>query len=126
MRGMKQSSIVWAAVALALGVAGCSKEEAPAEEKKDPVVERMQNPEYVRKLDHQRDTQKAAVRDLSKARAAYDAAKKAGADDAELTRLSNAWVKAAAAFADHQKATRLIVREEMLKQGVKPPAPVQK
>lgn len=113
--------------ALATGLVACSKkEEAPVEKQEpapaveevkpepvDPVVARMQDPVYLKKLNKQYEDNKTALREFKKAQAAYAAAKEAGATEAELVPLQEAVETAARAFEAQERKSKALVRDQI-------------
>lgn len=107
-------------LAFALSGCGCTKqggdEPSAQDETQKVVAERMADPTYVAKLDHQNEEMTKARHAVAVAIAAYDKAKNDGADEATLKALEAALKKARADFHTLQEATKLIIRDKMLEQ----------
>ena len=107
------------ALAFASLAAGCGRDEPPAAEaaagETDPVKIRMNDPEYVQKLETKMDERRELMRAYGEAQAKLAAAEEAGAPEAELEALRAAVQKAKDdGEANRQKAMQL-VRDRMNK-----------
>lgn len=96
------------------------KEAAPEEPMLEPiedlVMDREANQEYQAALKKIEVAQRVALRDVSKARQAVEKAVREGADAAELTRLSNVWIKASNDFAVQRQVAGLTIGTEQNRQ----------
>lgn len=96
------------------------KEAAPEEPMlepiKDLVMDRETNQEYQATLKKIEVAQRMALRDVSKARRAYEKAQQEGADPAEIARLKSEWEKASAAFMVQRQVAGLTIGTEKKRQ----------
>ena len=117
------ASAVVVVLALVLASGGSKEPAAPATEAApqaaagDPVVNRMQDPVYLAKLDEQAKGQKSAVKAVHLAKRAYEEAKAAGAGEEELAKLQKAVDAAYQQLDANHKKSQQIVAEQLRKQA---------
>ncbi len=110
-----KNSVILLALSASI-VAGCSKsseqtEGAPVEP--DPVKRRMQDPQYVQKLNDLNSVRKDIMKEMSAAQDALDAAKAAKATEAEIAKLQSEVDKCAEKMKQHTLKARQAVATQM-------------
>ena len=99
-------------------LAGCGGEgegEPEPSAPQDPVVARMHDAEYVKKLESQIDARKDILREVAEAKRRLAAAEAAGAAGEELAALSNAVKAAARKFEKNRAESIVLVGQQMQK-----------